>query len=193
VTAHINPAAPYKAPAIAEEDNSDTDRDRGVPRQSTAPTPPIPSVSKPPLPQLAETVQPVSLCNEEYSREQADRVERAYRTREPIEEPPIADCFGAFSDAGDNGSVRPTSPLTDHSLDPNSGDELGEEDYINWAVHNADNRSVNDGDDGSGDKQTRQAECTAEDPSDDVGPEQYTKAAAARLKMAWDKRCSCSM
>jgi hypothetical protein len=78
-------------------------------------------------------------------------------------------------------------------LDPNSGDELGEEDYINWAVYNADNRSVNDGDNESGDEQTRQAEHAAEDQSDDVDPERYTKAAATRLKMAWDKRCTCSM
>ena len=193
MTAHINPAAPYTAPAIAEEDNSDTNRDRGVPRQSTAPTAPMPSVSESPLPQLAETVQPVPLYNEEYSQEHANRVEGVYRTREPIEESPIADWFGAFSDAGDNGSVRPTSPLTDHSLDSNSGDELGEEDYINWAVYNADNRSVNNSDNGSGDEQIRQAEHAAEDQSDDADPEQYTKAAATRLKMAWDKRCKCSM
>jgi hypothetical protein len=78
-------------------------------------------------------------------------------------------------------------------LDSNSGDELGKEDHINWAVYNADNRSVNDGDNGSGDEQIRQAEQAAEDQSDDADPEQYTKAAAARLKMAWDKRCMCSM
>jgi hypothetical protein len=40
-------------------------------------------------------------------------------------------------------------------LDPNSGDELGEEDYINWTAYNADNRGVSDDDDGSGDEQTR--------------------------------------
>ena len=51
--------------------------------------------------------------------------------RELIEEPLIGDWFGAFSDAGDNGSIWPISPLTDHLLDPNSGDELGKEDYIN--------------------------------------------------------------
>ena len=123
MTAHTNPPAPYKAPIIAEEDNSDTNRDRGF--------------------------------------------KGACGTREPIEEPPIRDWFGAFSDAGDNGSVRPTSPLTDHSLDPNSGDELGEEDYINWAADNADSRSASDGDDGPGDEQTYQAEHAAEDQPDE--------------------------
>ena len=78
-------------------------------------------------------------------------------------------------------------------MDPNSGDELGEEDYINWAAYNADNRSASDGDDGPDDEQTRQAEHAAEDQPDKADPEQYTKAAAAGLKMAWDKRCTCSM
>ena len=130
VTARTNPLAPYKAPAVALEDNKDTDRDREAPRRSTALTLP-----KRPLPQLAETVQPVHLYNEEYSQEDIDQVEGIYGTREPTEEPPIGDWFGAFSDASDDGSVRPTSPLTDHSLDPNSGDELGEEDYKIGRAH----------------------------------------------------------
>jgi hypothetical protein len=67
VIIYINPTAPYKALTITEEDNLDTDRDKGVLKQLTVPTPPMPLVSKFYLPQLAKTVQPVLLYNEKYS------------------------------------------------------------------------------------------------------------------------------
>jgi hypothetical protein len=110
------------------------------------------------------------------------------------------------SDNGDDNSVRPASPLTDNSLYCESvhglGDEAGsiqlsdEADDVDWAAHSNNDYTDNasDSDDGPEDQRARQAgsnEPTANDEDDEVEQEQHTGAAASRLKMAWNKRCTC--
>ena len=114
---------------------------------------------------------------------------------------------GSDNDGGgdDDNSVRPASPLTENSLYCESvhglGDEAGsqlsdEADDVDWAAHSNNDYTDNasDSDDGPEDRRARQAgsnEHTADDEDDEVEQEQHTGAAASRLKMAWDKRCTC--
>ena len=109
------------------------------------------------------------------------------------------------NDSGDNdnggdsdgsNSVRPALPLTDNSLYSELGGEAESiklSDDIDWAAHsNTDNASNSD--DGPEDQRAMQAdssEHTVDDENDRVDQEQHTRAAAAQLKMAWNKRCTC--
>lgn len=71
-----------------------------------------------------------------------------------------------------------------------------EADDVDWVAYSTDNYTDNASvsDDGSEDQQASQeghSEYAVNDQSDGVDREQHTRAAAARLKMAWDKRCAC--
>lgn len=96
-------------------------------------------------------------------------------------------------DSDDSDSVRPASPLTDNSLYSGEAGLTQLSVNVDWATHsNTDNASNSN--DGPEDQRARQAdssEHTADDGDDGVNQEQHTRAAAARLKMAWNKRCTC--
>jgi hypothetical protein len=142
---------------------------------------------------------------EEDSMEDTDQVRETGEASRTVEVSPSGGWHGAFDDGGD--SIQPASPLTDnYSLyfeSPHGlGDEAGsiqlsdEADDIDWAAYSTNDYTENasNSDDGSEDQQARQAdssEHTADDENDGVDQDQYTRTAAAQLKMAWNKRCMC--
>jgi hypothetical protein len=76
-------------------------------------------------------------------------------------------------------------------------EDSAEADDIDWATHSDNDYTDNasNSDDGPEDRRARQAgsnEPTANDEDGEVEQEQYTGAAASRLQMAWNKRCTCS-
>jgi hypothetical protein len=174
--------------------------------QSTALTQSLSLARESPLAQLAEWLEPVPLSQEEDSAEDADWIKETGETSGTVEVSPSRGWRGAFDDDGGD-SIRPASPSTDNnSLYSESvhglGDETGsirlsdEADDIDWAAYGTgdDTDNASNSDDGPEDRQARQAESsehTANDGDNGVDQEQHARAAAARLKMAWNKRCTC--
>ena len=193
---------------LAEENNEGADTKEGAQLQPTERVPVTaltqspPPVRKPPLLQLAEWLE-----QEEDSIEDTDQVRETGETSGTVKVSPSGGWQGAFDDdSGDN--IQPGSPLTDNnSLYSESVDGLGDEagsiqlsdeaDNIDWAAYSTSDCTDNasNSDDGPEDQQARQAdfsEHTTDDENDGVDQDEYTRAAAAQLKMAWNKRCTCS-
>ena len=192
---------------LAEEDNEVADTDRVAKWQLTASTHSLSSVHESPRSQLVESTEPALLSEEEDGAEDADQVGEIGDISGTAEVSTSGSWHGAFDDSGDNDnggdsddsdSVQPATPLTDNSLYSELGGEAGLtqlSDNVDWAADsNTDNASNSN--DGPEDQRARQAdssEHTADDRDDGVDQEQYTRAAAARLKIAWNKRCTCGM
>lgn len=219
MVARAIPTIPNDRPILVEN-NGGAGGDGGIPRQFAeqvgplAPTQPSSSVPGCTL-QSADKVQRVPLLEGDDNTE-ADTVGGTSGIDAGIT--PSGDWYGS----GGAGVVGPASPLASDSSDSEpiyggSDDEAGwtrlsyeadeadgadEADEAEWASHETDNRSnsVGDSDDDSNDGtidrregRAENSEHAANNQSDELDREQYTRAAAAQLRVAWHERCFCGM
>jgi hypothetical protein len=96
-----------------------------------------------------------------------------------------------------------TEPAQRHPTPTPAGrsyNENEEADNVDWAAPGTNNDSDTISVMGGGTEDQHASEMdhsehasAADDPSDGVDQGQHIRAAAAQLKMAWDKRCACGM